>query len=236
MQASGFQNRGAAVQLAQHGNLLLEVGRMDDAAAVLMEGLAIAEPAGDDRIASALNVGMVKVHLANGAFEPARDYLAAAEAYVHEGEPKPLVYGIETQRAKLHRLTGQLDAAARGIDELLANMGYPEARRGSNLNQALAEGVEIHRESGNYERAGELVNGLVERLEEQMRPGSEASILLGRALVQRAGLHIDSGDRAAAAADLESALPHLDYALGEDHEETQEVRRLLASAQQFEPN
>ncbi|MDJ0941090.1 MAG: serine/threonine-protein kinase, partial [Woeseiaceae bacterium] len=171
MQAGGLQGRGA-IQLAQHGNLLLEVGRMDDAAAVLMEGLAIAESAGDDRIASALNMGMVKVHLANAEFGSAREYLAAAEAYVNGGEPKPLVYGIRTQRAKLHRLTGELDAAVHEIDELLADMEYPDARRGSNLNQALAEGVEIHRESGDNEKAAELVNGLVERLEEQMRPGS----------------------------------------------------------------
>jgi len=228
-QGSGFQDRGAAIQLVQHGDLLMDVDRIDDAVAVYMEGLAIAESVGATRITAALNLGMVKVNLAKGALVPARNYLRAAEAHVRGGEPKSLANGVRVHRAKLHRMTRELDVAAREIDALLADLAYPETRRGHQLYLALAEAVEIYGELGDYAKADSLVNGLVDRLEESRHPGSQGSVHLGRALMQRAKIRLASGNPAAAS-DLESALPHLVYALGEDHPMVEEARRLLADA------
>jgi serine/threonine-protein kinase len=226
MRTSGFQNRGAAIELAQYGDLLVDAGRFDDALAIYREGLMIAESAGDSRVTASLNLGMAKAHLGNAEVRAARDYLGAAETFVHNGEPTSLLNGIRTHRAKLYRLTGQLDAAAREIDSLLADMGYPQARRGAGMHTALTEGTEVYREVGNYEKAVELVNGLIERIEENMASDSTRSIHLGKALLQRATIRIESGHTASGMADLDSALPHLDYALGNDHPIVESARRL----------
>jgi tetratricopeptide (TPR) repeat protein len=226
MQTSGFRDRGAAIQLAQYGDLLIEVGRIEEAEAIYTEGLAIAESVGYSRATASLNLGMAKVYLANTNFGPALEYLGAAEAYVREGEPRPLANGIRTHRAKLHRMTGQLDAAARTIDTLLFDMGYPEARRAAGLNAALAEGVEIFRNSGDYQKADALVNGLIDRLEEKATPDSVGNIHLGKALMQRAKIRLESTDRPGAISDLNLALSHLKYALGNDHPAVVEARHL----------
>jgi len=232
MRASGFQGRGSATLLLQYGDLLMTVGRANEAEQVYIEGLAQAESVGDGTNAAYLNRGLAKVHLANKAYESALQQLAAAQDYIDGAEraDRVLAHSIRNHRAKAYRGAGNLDAAEGEISALLADIGYPEARRGSSLLSALIEGAEVHRQLGNYSKAEELVDGLIDRLEERGTPDSEGNVHLGRALVQRAEIRLESGNAAGAIPDLERAMPHLDYALGEDHSEAESARSLLANA------
>ena len=101
---------------------------------------------------------------------------------------------------------------------------------------ALSEAVEVRRAMGDYSSALVLSNGLIERIEESIRPGSEGNLPLGLALLQRAELEIESDNPAPAISYLETALPHLVYSLGEEHQHTQEARTLLAAARDASSN
>jgi tetratricopeptide (TPR) repeat protein len=238
MRASGFQGRGAAGLLAQYGDLLMTVGRTDQAEAIYAEGLAVAEAAGNRRTGAFLNIGLAKVHLANNAFEKAFERLDAAQVQVEANEraDPTLARNIRVMRVKLYRNTGDLAMAAREVDALLADTGYPEARETPGMISALIEGAEVYRQLSDYATARQLVDGLIDRLQDHGRSGSEGDVHLGRALVQRAELLLESGAPAAAVADLESALPHLVYALGEDHGDVEQARSLLAQARGAESN
>lgn len=231
MRASGFAGRGAASLLAQYGSLLVSVGRLDTAETVYTQSLALAEADGNKLVAARVNLGMATVHMAAEAFERATRSLDAAEALLENPEAdRALAMSIRVNRVKVYRGLGNLETAAREIDALLADAGYPQARETPGLISALIEGAEVYRQRGDYAMARELADGLIERLREHARPDSAGSIYLGRALVQRAEILLAAGDRAGAAADLESALAHLVYALGEDHRETAMARDLLAEA------
>ncbi len=234
MRKSGFEGRGAAGLLAQYGDLLMSVGRARDAEAIYAEGLALAEAGGDGRIGAFLNVGLAKVHLANEVYEQAMRSLDAAQAYIESDEraDRQLARSIRVLRSKVYRNSGNLDAAAREVDALLADTGYPEAQETPGLISALIEGAEVYRQRGDYVVAEELVDGLVERLGVHARPDTGGSVHLGRALVQRAEIRLESGNPAGAVADLESALPQLVNALGEDHREAEDARRLLADGRE----
>ncbi len=230
MRKSGFEGRGAASLLLQYGDLLMSVGRSEEAEAVFAEGVALAEESGDRRVGAYLNTSLTKVHLANKAYEDAMRSLDAAEAYIGTDEraDRQLARSIRVLRSKVYRNSGDLDAAAREVDALLVDTGYPEAQETPGLVSALIEGAEVYRQRGDYVVAEELVDALVERLEVHSRPGTGGSVHLGRALVQRAEIRLESGDPAGAVQDLESALPKLENALGEDHRETVQARGLLA--------
>lgn len=230
MRASGFKGRGAAMQLAQHGDLLISVERVDEAAAIYAEGLDVAQAAGHSRVTAAFHVGLARVHLARAEFGPAAERLLEAERYVHGGEPRPLAYTIRTLRARLHRERGEPAVAADEISALLTEMGYPDNRGGTWLTAALAEGAAVYLHLGDYERALTLSEGLVERLEASRPAGSEGGVELGRALLTRGRVRLEAGDAAGAATDLESALPKLVDALGEAHTTVEEARKLLSQA------
>jgi len=231
MRASGFAGRGAASLLAQYGSLLVSVGSLDKAEAVYTQSLALAEADGNKLVAARVNLGMATVHMAGEAFKRATQSLDAAEALLENPEAdRALAMSIRVNRVKVHRGLGNLETAAREIDALLADAGYPQARETPGLISALVEGAEVYRQRADYATARELVDGLIERLREHARPDSTGSIYLGRALVQRAEIRLGAGDSAGAAADLDSALPHLVYALGDDHRETVAARDLLAEA------
>ncbi|MEE4281073.1 MAG: tetratricopeptide repeat protein, partial [Pseudomonadales bacterium] len=226
MRNSGFQGRGLGILNAQYGDLLMSVDRVDEAEKIYREGLLVAESAGNSRITAALNNSLAKVYIAKAAYPTASAYLDAAEAYIHDGEPRPLAIGIRNQRVKLYRLTGQLELAATGIEAILRELNYPESRRGAGLFTALTEGAEIYRQLGDYAKAGTLADGLVTRLMENT-PASKGSIDHGNALLLRAEIYLQSGDAQAAAADFEKALPHLLETLGEDHLKVRRARDLL---------
>jgi tetratricopeptide (TPR) repeat protein len=234
MRNSGFEGRGAASLLAQYGDLLMSVGRTSDAEAIYAEGLVLAEAGGDARVAAFLNTGLAKVHLANKAFESSMRSLDEAQAYIEADERADgqLAITIRLLRVKVHRNSGDLDAAARDIDALIADTGYPEAQQTPSMISALIEGAEVYRQRGDYIVAEELVDGVVERLEKYGDPDTDGSLYLGRALFQRAEIRLESGNPAGAAADLESALPQLVNALGDDHREVEEARRLLADGRE----
>ena len=236
MRASGFQGRGAAGLLAQYGDLLMSVGRTDQAEAIYTEGLAVAEAAGNRRSGAFLNVGLAKVHLANNAFGQAIERLDVAQAQVEANEraDPTLARNIQVMRVKVYRKSGDLDTAARDIDALLADTGYPQARETPGMISALIEGAEVYRQRGDHATARHLVDGLIERLQDRARGDSQGDVHLGRALVQRAEILVESGTPAAAVADLESALPHLVYALGEEHRDVEQARGLLAKARDAE--
>ncbi len=227
MRNSGLQGRGLGILNAQYGDLLMSVGRVDEAETIYREGLLVAESAGNSRIIAALNNSLAKVYIAKAAYPTASTYLDAAQAYINDGEPRPLAIGIRNQRAKLYRLTGQLDLAAAGIEAILRELNYPESRRGAGLFAALTEGAEIYRQLGDYAKSSTLADGLVTRLMENT-PASKGSIDHGNALLLRAEIYLDSGDAHAAAADFEKALPHLVDTLGEDHLKVKRARDLLA--------
>ncbi len=228
MQTSGFRGRGSAILLTQYGDLLMTVGRVDDAQAVYTQSLELAESAGDARIIAASNLGLAKVHLANKAYDVAREHLDAAEAYVNQKELR-LGLGVRTHRVKLHRLTGRLDIAVPEIKALLADVGYPEARRGQSVTRVIIEGAEVYRALGNYAKAEALADELVARLEQSMDPDSDGSVHLGKALMQRAEIRLETGNSKAAMSDLEAALPHLTYGLGEGDQAVEQAQNLLSS-------
>ncbi len=228
MRTSGFQGRGADTLMTQYGGVLLSVGRVDEAGSIYREGLLLAESAGNSRITAALNLGLSKVHLAKGAYTAALKHLNVAQAFVHEGEPRPLAMSIRNQRVKLYRLTGRLQVAAVEIETLLTELGYPESRRGPVLFPAIAEGAEVYRQLGDYAKANALANGLVARLRENIPKAAKGNIDLGKALLQRAEIRLESGQTQTAKADLDEALPHLVYTLGDDHSAVKRARNLLA--------
>jgi len=228
--ASGFQSRGAAMQLAQHGDLLISVERIDEAAAVYGEGLAVAEAPGYSRVTAAFHVGLARVHLARAEFDRAAERLQEAERYVHDNEPRPLALTIRTLRATLHRASGEPELAAGEISALLTELGYPEARRGVWLTRALAEGAAVYLQLRDYEQALALANGLVERLQDSLSPGSAGGVEFGRALLTRGRIRLEIGDGTGAAADFDEALPKLIDTLGADHGTVEEARKLLSQA------
>ncbi|MEM1435344.1 MAG: serine/threonine-protein kinase [Pseudomonadota bacterium] len=232
MQSSGFKDRGAAIHLVQHGDLLINVERPDEAAAIYAEGLEIAEAVGYSRITAALKLGLAKASIDQGAFAAAQQNLEAAGEFVFDGEPKPLALGIRIQQTRLQRLTGQLDLAADSINAVLTDLGYPDSRRRSGLISALLEGAEIYRQMKDYARARVFADALVEGIEEQRNAASKPSLILGKSLLQRGQIRLEAGDRPGAEADLRAALPHLAYGLGAAHEKTMRARRLLAEARQ----
>ena len=227
MTTSGFRGRGSAILLTQYGDLLMTVGRVDGAQAVYTQSLALAESTGDPRITAASNLGLAKVHLANKAYDVAREHLDVAEAHINQQEMR-LELGVRTHRVTLHRLTGRLDIAVPAIDALLADVGYPEARRGQSVTRVIIEGAEVYRQLGDYVKAEALADMLVSRLEQSMDPDSKGSIHLGKALMQRAEIRLDTGNSTAAMSDLQAALPHLVYGLGEGHQVVEQAQNLLS--------
>ncbi|MEM1263506.1 MAG: serine/threonine-protein kinase [Pseudomonadota bacterium] len=217
METSGFRDRGTAVQLAQYAAMLVDVERYDDASNIYDEALAIADDIGAVRIAASMHVGLAKVYLATGRYDRAREELAVAAAEVHDGQPRPLDHGVRTQRAKLSRLVGNIDAALQTIEALLAEMGYPDAARGGGLNMALAVGAEIHLDAGDTGKAAELATFLIDRLAEKTSADSPGNLHLGNALLLRATVRLAAEQFDDAIADVELALPHLEYALGSEH-------------------
>lgn len=232
MRASGFERRGIASLFAQYGDLLMSVGRRDEARSIYTEGLALAEADGNAKIMALLNVGLSKVHLGDKAYEQAMQHLDAAYGFVEQDERTELLLArnIRVMIAKVHRNAGNLSVAAREIDSLLAETGYPQADETPGMVSALVEGAEIYRQRGDYATARGLVDGLIERLQAHVRPESKDNHYLGRALFQRAEILFESDDPAGAAADLEAALPHLVNTLGDDHREVEAARALLAAA------
>ncbi|MCR9260248.1 MAG: protein kinase [Pseudomonadaceae bacterium] len=227
MRASGFQGRGAGILMTQYGDLLMSVGRVTDAEKIYREGLDVAESAGNSRITAALNNGLAKVYLARQAYPKASAHLDTAQAYIRDGEPRPLWISIRNHRVKLYRLTGQLELATAGIEALLTELNYPDSRRGPGLFAALTEGAEVYRQLGDYDKAGKLVDGLVARLRENMQD-KKGNFDLGNALLLRAEINLAKGQPNIAEADLNEALPQLVYTLGEDHLSVQKTRDLLA--------
>lgn len=229
MRASGFQGRGIATLFAQYGDLLLSVGQRAEARSIFTEGLALAEADGNIRTKTLLDVGLAKVHLGDKAFDQAMQSLDSAYAYVEldERTDPMLARIIRVLRAKVHRNAGDLDLAAAEIDRLLVETGYPEEQDAAEIVSVLIEGAEIYRQRGDYAEARELVDALVERLRQDVRPGSNGNTYLGRALFQRAEILYESNDPAAAVADLENALPQLIKTLGDDHPEVEAARELL---------
>ena len=232
MRRSGFEGRGATSLLLQYGGLLLSVGRREEAAAIYQEGLELAEASGDPRNSAHLHSEFAKLHLADGDFEDALERLDQAEAFVARNErvDLQLARNLRVLRAKTHRRAGDLETATSVINELLREVGYPEAGEPPGMISALTEAAEIYRERREFREAESLADGLVERLAEHALPDGGGSVHLGRALVQRGEIRLDAGRMEQASSDFEAALQHLDYALGEDHEEARAVRRLLAQS------
>ena len=229
MRASGFEGRGAAPLLAQYGNLLASVGRVEEAESIYQQCLALAEADGNRSVLARVHLGMAGIHVARRSYALALRSLDAAEAYIEDPQAdRALSMSLRVSRVRSHRGLGRLDTATRDIESLLADVGYPEATDAPGMVPTLTEAAEVYRHNNDLVRALALVDRLVERLLAQTGPGSPGSIGLGRALVQRAEIRLESGDRAGAAADLDAALPHLVYALGDDHGETAAARELLA--------
>lgn len=232
MRASGFQGRGIASLFAQYGDLLMSVGRVEEAGPIFSEGLALAKADGNSKVVALLNVGLSKYHLGRKEYDQAMQNLDEANAYVGRDERTDILLArnIRVMMAKVQRNAGKLDVAAREIDALLAETGYPEARETPGMVSALIEGAEIYRQRGDYAKANELVDGLIERLEQHLRPDSKGNTYLGRALFQRAEILMESGNPGGAVADLEAALMHLRHTLGDDHREVKTAQELLDAA------
>ncbi len=234
MRASGFQGRGASGALAQYGDLLMSVGRTPEAERVFREGLAVAEAGGEGRHTAFLNVGLAKVGLANKDYDGVLERLDTAEQQLElarRADPT-LSASIRVLRVKVYRHTGDLDSAARDIEALLVDTGFPDTQESPGMVSALIEGTEVHRQRDDYERAKVLINGLVDRLQSREQADPKGSVHLGRALVQRAEIRLETDDPRGAAADLESAVPNLVYALGEDHRDVEAARQMLSQARE----
>ncbi|MEE4174606.1 MAG: protein kinase [Xanthomonadales bacterium] len=232
MRGSGFEGRGATSLLIQYGSLLLSVGRREEAVVIYQEGLELAEASGDPRNSAHLHSEFAKLHLADGAYDDALERLDRAEAFVARNErvDLQLARNLRVLRARAHRRAGDLETATSVINELLREVGYPEAGEPPGMISALIEAADIYRARREYREAESLADGLVERLGEHVRPDSGGSVHLGRALVQRGEIRLDAGRLEQASSDFEAALQHLDSALGEEHEEAQAARRLLAQS------
>ncbi|MEM1175774.1 MAG: serine/threonine-protein kinase [Pseudomonadota bacterium] len=232
MRASGFQGRGASAVLAQYGDLLMSVGRTADAERVFTEGLTVAEAGGASRHTAFLNVGLAKVGLANEDYDAVLARLDLAEqqlALAPRADPT-LSASIRILRIKVYRNSGDLDTAARDIEALLVDTGFPDTVESPGMVSALIEGTEVHRRRGDYERAIVLIDGLVERMQGREQGADKGSVHLGRALVQRAEIRLETDDPQGAAADLEMAVPNLVYALGDEHRDVEAARQLLSQA------
>jgi len=229
MRASGFKGRGAAPLLTQYGGLLLSAGRPDAAAEIFREGLALAEASGNARSSAHLHMEFAKLQLASGDFDQALGSLDSAESYVESNEQADLqlARNLRVLRARTLRRAGDLDIARELIDALLEEAGFPDAGETPGMISALTEAADIYRQSRDFERAEMLADGLIERLAEHQRPAGASSVHMGRALVQRGEIRLESGQAEEAQSDFEAGLAHLDDALGEDHSEAQAARRLL---------
>ncbi|MEE4295951.1 MAG: protein kinase [Wenzhouxiangella sp.] len=230
MRASGFKGRGAATLLTQYGGLLLSAGRPDTAADIFREGLALAEASGDARTSAHLHMEFAKLQLADDDFDQALASLESANSYLENNEQADLqlARNLRVLRARTLRRAGDLGAARELIDALLDEVGFPDAGETPGMISALIEAADIYLVSRDFDRAETLADGLIERLSEHERPAGTSSVHLGRALVQRGQIRLESGQAETARSDFEAALPHLENALGEDHKETQAARRLLA--------
>ncbi|MEM7000074.1 MAG: protein kinase [Pseudomonadota bacterium] len=223
--SSGMSQRGQAVFHTQYADLLVRVGRSDEAETAYRRGLNMARAGGNGRIMSAIRIGLVKVHVARQELVQAQEELANARAFVSQGEPRPLAISTRHFAATLERLNGDPQAAAQAIDVLLDELGYPEIQRGPGLLATLTEGATAHSVVGNHPRAMALADGLVERVAVSM-PSLEGNIDLGLAQWARAQVYDAAGDADIARAALGVALPQLLDVLGAAHPTVRDAQLL----------
>ena len=223
--SSGHHTRGSMLFLVQYADVLVNVGRFRDAEPLYRQGLPIAQEAGNGRNISAFHIGLVKVHLAHEEIEPAQQQLDLARQYLTQGEPRPLAIAVAQYDATLARMTGQLSLAASRIDELLVQIGYPQALRGSGLLATIMEAAITHSQLGNHSRAISLAQGLVSRVEQSMS-AREGNVWLGRALLIQAQAYAAAGNTEKAQNSVAQALPQLLQVQGEEGNWVQQAKRL----------
>jgi tetratricopeptide (TPR) repeat protein len=229
---SGYEQRGAASLLSQYGSMLASVGKIQEAETVLLEGVQVAEAAGDPANVAANNLGLSKVYLANKEFEHALERLdAVLEYYVRdENVDKTLSRTAKVMRAKVLRTMGRLDEALVEINTLLTELGYPGVKQAQGLLSAIIEGGAVHQARGNLEYAEELATDLIRRLIDRAVGDPQDNVHIGRAYRQRAEIREDRGDTEGAIDDFEQAILIMTRTLGEEHKETLATQELLGKS------
>ena len=238
LRESGYDNRGAASMMSQYGGALVRVGKVEEAEAVYIEGLQVAEASGDEKNVAAINMGMVSVYGARKEFERALENLDAAQKYFMRDENADRVAARMTKvkRAKLLRSMGRVDDALVEVDALLDEIGYPDTEQGPGLLSAIIQAVEVHKEMENYGRAEELGTDLIRKLRERSVGDPMEDVDVGNAHVQRAEVRVGLGRNDAAIEDLEIGIAIMAAGLGEEHERTVDARNLLESIQSSTPD
>ena len=231
LRESGYDNRGAASMMSQYGGALVRVGKIEEAEAAYLEGLQVAEAAGDEQNIATINSGMVNVYGARKEFDRALESQDAAQTYYMRDESADRVSArmLKVQRAKLLRSMGRVDDALVEVEALLDEVGYPDTERGPGLLSAIIQAVEVHKAKENYARAEELATDLIRRFRERSVGDPMQDVDVGSAHLQRAEVRVGLGQNDAAIEDLELGISILALGLGEEHERTLKARQLLES-------
>ena len=231
MRNSGYEQRGLASLLGQYGDALVRVGRIDEAESAYREGLVLAESIGNQEEIAAIRLGLASVYSERQEYDLALASIDAAQEYYLRDANADRVQSRMTKarRTQVLRKMGRIDDAVGAADALLAEVGYPQVRRGPILRSAVIEAAEAHRAAGNLANAERLASDLIGRLEAAAGGDTTENVDVGRAYLLRGSIRVDNGDRSGARDDVEVGLPIIARGLGNDHAETHLAKELLAN-------
>jgi len=229
LRASGYEQRGAASFLGKYGATLAAVGKMQEAEAIHREGIVAADSAGDLESGASNRIGLGRVYLASKEYSRALDSLDAAQELLSKDEDtyQVLYPTVAVLRVKVFRTMGDLERALPAVEDLLVDVGYPDAQRAQGLLSALIEAAAVHQALGNFGHAEELVDDLILRLSRNAVGDPTRNLHVVRAHVHRAEIRTSRGNTNGAIEDLDLAIPVLAEVLGNEHEETLAARDLL---------
>ncbi len=214
---------------AHYAGSLIFLGRYDEAFTLLETDLDAALEAGNERWIANTQLAIGTIHALRGELELAENSLQPAESFYRlseRGQQRLLV------RVRLARIQGMLateqgPTALLSANQLLSEMGYPEANDAPELVNALRFASEAALTTERFALAEKFADDAHTIAAERAR-SPDQSAYVGLALLLRAkSMHAQDqqGDRREA---LEKSVVALAYGMGDDHAVTSEARALLA--------
>jgi tetratricopeptide (TPR) repeat protein len=232
VQISSSDASGRSVEPILWNNLarsLLDLGRLAEAIALAERAYAGAVREGDELVTNQVLFLRGRLHLANGDVTRAARLFEEVESRFRRMLPANHLSfaGLTSEQALLAQARGEMERAAMLADRAVA-LAEAHSQAGEMLTRCLVRRsalfLRMHRLDAAISDASRAVALEISRT----APGSRSSYT-GRTLVALARALLANGRSDEARAALASALQHFESTLGEDHPETQSVRRELTT-------
>ncbi|MEO0575486.1 MAG: protein kinase [Pseudomonadota bacterium] len=228
LRASDYEQRGSAGFLNQYAHTLARAGRMSESLDLYREAMGVAQAAGDLSNVARADLGFARGALASRQYEVALRHLDQLRAYAAQNRNADLgvIRGGEVLRIKVHRNSGALDQALEALTQLLQEIDYPAAQRGSHLMSTIIEAAELHRVRGDYDIAERYADDVIVRMSARAVGDPFESVDVGRAYIHRAEIRELRGNVTGAREDVDAGLPSVESNLGVDHREVVVAREM----------